>query len=398
MARGSITPMKPFCRAMDKWQTIIGIRAGLYPLWLIGANLVARTGGLAILVLIGHSYSQAELGTYFKLLALIGLAVTATQAGSGPLLIRLTQNDALRSAMLIVGIRVLIALIASGFVVSATSLPFAKFWPLLLIPIAAALSPDWLITAHNRFSRISIIAVIGQGAGITIAVCASLTHSQLGLYFIAPAISLSSLLLAAFFAYRSSQPRLIGPSSLGQTSAFGLVGFTLLAGFLPNIDFVLLDIADDALFLAQRVFLFCAGLNTAIASTLFAKQQSGKLRDIWLLAPMGLVSGLLLLWPDGLAHLVYEAPSIHLINILQIGAAWPLLLAVLTRQLLIMQEAPDARWVGWLCLAMVLSSAFVLPDAITPSNTMVLITLRLAVLSVILLACQKVLTKRQVMA
>ncbi|OAZ08776.1 hypothetical protein TH4_15505 [Thalassospira tepidiphila MCCC 1A03514] len=364
-------------------------------MWMIGANMIARLGGMAILVLIGHAYSEADLGTYFQLLAMVGLAVTATQAGSGPLLVRLAQNAAFGQAIHVVGTRFVIAGFTSILIVTTTSVPFAQYWPLTLVPFAAALSPDWMIVAKTRFSRLGMIAVIGQACGIMVSVWAWLSPSDLALYLIAPAISLTSLALATVFAFEQSSTK----APLASTgSAFGLVGFTLLAGFLPNLDFVLLGADNDPLFLAQRIFLFCAGLIAAIASTLFAKNEVGQIRDIWLLAPMVLIAGLLLFLPDKLADLFYGSPSDDLITILQVGAGWPVLMAFIARQILILQEISAAKWLGWGCLALMIISASAMLPRDLALDIMMLIEVRLACLVLILLACQKVATRRQVMA
>ncbi|CAM3464180.1 hypothetical protein [Thalassospira profundimaris] len=367
-------------------------------MWMIGANTVARLGGMAILVLIGHAYSEADLGTYFQLLAMVGLAVTATQAGSGPLLVRMAQNKAFGQAMHVVGTRFLIAGLTSTLIVRTTSVPVAQYWPLILIPFAAALSPDWMITAKTRFSRLGMIAVIGQGCGIMVSVWAWLSPSDLALYLIVPAVSLASLALATAFAFEQSPSHSTIAAPTNRGSAFGLVGFTLLAGFVPNLDFVLLGTDSDPLFLAQRVFLFCAGLIAAITSTLFAKNEVGQIRDIWLLAPMVLIAGLLLFLPGKLADLFFASPSDDLITVLQVGAAWPVLMAFIARQILILQEISAVKWLGWGCLALMIISAFAMPPRDPAPDIMMLIEVRLACLVLILLACQKVATRRQVMA
>jgi len=384
---------------MVRWSALLkSAGSRLYPLWMIGANMIARLGGMAILVLIGHAYSEADLGTYFQLLAMVGLAVTATQAGSGPLLVRLAQNAAFGQAIHVVATRCLIAGFASILIVTTTSVPLAQYWPLILIPFAAALSPDWMIAAKTRFSRLGTIAVIGQACGIMVAVWASLSHSDLALYLIVPAVSLASLALATAFAFELSPSHSTNAEPARRSGVFGLIGFTLLAGFLPNLDFILLGTDNDPLFLAQRVFLFCAGLIAAIASTLFAKNEVGQIRDIWLLAPMALISGLLLFLPDRLANLFYASPSDDLITILQLGAAWPVLMAFIARQILILQELSTVKWLGWGCLALMIITALVMPTSELAPDIMKLIALRLACLALILLACQKVATRRQVMA
>ena len=103
--------------------------------------------------------------------------------------------------MHVVSTRFLIAGFTSILIVTTNSVPLAQYWPLILIPIAAALSPDLMIAAKTRFSRLGMIAVIGQGCGIVVAVWASLSQSDLALYLIVPAVSLTSLALAIAFAF-----------------------------------------------------------------------------------------------------------------------------------------------------------------------------------------------------
>lgn len=367
----------------------------LYPFWMVSANLIARLGGMLILILIGHAFADEILGTYFALLAIIGLAVTATQAGSGPLLIRLAQAKQMRKALIVVAIRLAIALAATVTVISISNQPIVLYWPLLLMPLAAALAPDWLIAARTEFSKLSLIAVCSQITGIIIAVWAALTKASIALFAIAPAISVASLMLGALLAYRSNGP-VPAQSDKPQHSNAGLIGFTLLAGFLPNLDFVLLSTDDDTVFLAQRIFLFCAGLIAAITATLFAKREVSAARDIWLIAPMAAVSGMLLLGPGFIAHLIYADPNPQLIELIQTGALWPVLMAIITRQILILQENANAKWLGWFCLLAMVGTAFVLPDTNTASEVFILVQLRLAAIIFVLIAWQRRVSLRRV--
>lgn len=373
------------------------ITPSLYPLWMVSANLIARLGGMLILILIGHAFADEILGTYFALLATIGLAVTATQAGSGPLLIRVTQANQMRKALIVIAIRLAIALAATVAMISMSDQPIALYWPLLLMPLAAAIAPDWLIAARTEFSKLSLIAVCGQIAGIFIAVWAAWTKASIALFAIAPAISIASLMLGALLAYRSNNP-IRARREEPQHSNVGLIGFTLLAGFLPNLDFVLLNTGDDTVFLAQRIFLFCAGLIAAITATLFARREVGAVRDVWLMAPMAAVSAMLLLGPGFVAHLIYADPNPQLIELIQTGALWPVLMAVITRQILILQESANAKWLGWLCLFAMVGTAFVLPDLNTASEVIILVQLRLAIIIFVLMAWQRHVSVRQVRA
>jgi len=177
----------------------------LSPLWLVSANLIARLGGMIILVLIGHAFSSEMLGSYFSMLALIGLAVTATQAGSGPLLIRFAQSGRHRFAWGGVSIRLLIAMIATAIVMITTDDPFTTYWPLILMPIAAALSPDWMIAARTEFSRLGAIAVIAQLAGILMALWAVMFDHSIVLFAIAPSLSVAGLIASSVLAVTPSK-------------------------------------------------------------------------------------------------------------------------------------------------------------------------------------------------
>lgn len=353
-----------------------------YPLWLIAANLTARAGGMIILLILGHGFAANQLGDYFAMLAMVGLGVTAAQAGTGPLLIRLQQAGNLRWAIACVVLRAIISLGAIlWIVVEMGTDTVTQYWPLLLMPITAALSPDWIISARTEFSRINMIALIAQIAGISMAAWAAHASNPDLLFAVAPAISVASLISSIIFVFNPAKDRTTEPpehAALSQQSCFGMIGFTLLAGVLPNLDFVLLG-SDTTLFLAQRIFLICAAFLAAISGALFAKQQPEHLRDIWLIAPMAAASLVLCIWPDGVAALIYTKPSDALITLLQTGALWPILLALLSRQILIMQEQSSAMWIGWLCLCGMILSADLLPAPAEPSDILILMQVRLVV-------------------
>lgn len=386
--------MNNCCHAMDR------ITHSLYPVWLIAANLTARLGGMVILLILGHGFAADQLGSYFNMLAVIGLGVTCAQAGTGPLLIRLQQVQKHHWAVAFVGLRVLIALMAVLWITFKTNgdiVPLGQYWPLLLIPVAAALSPDWIISARTEFSRLSVIALIAQTVGIIIATCAALFGDPHLLFAVAPAISIASFVASVVFAFIPTQattPRQTKRSSPSPASApswqacVGLIGFTLLAGLLPNLDFVLLA-SDSTLFLAQRVFLICAAFLAAISSALFAKQQPGHLRDIWLLGPMAGASFLLWVWPGLVAGVIYADPSDELISLLQTGALWPVLLALLSRHILILQEQSAAMWIGWFCLCGLIVSAAFLPSPSDAKDVLVFMQLRLGVVLGLLYLCHR---------
>ena len=353
----------------------------LYPLWLIAANLTARAGGMIILLILGHGFAANQLGDYFAMLAMVGLGVTAAQAGTGPLLIRLQQAGNCRWVLACVVLRAIISLGAILWIAVETGTDtVTQYWPLLLMPITAALSPDWIISARTEFSRISMIALIAQMAGIGMAAWAAHASNPDLLFAVAPAISITSFIAATLFVFNRAtdqQTAPLGITTPSRPTAFGMIGFALLAGVLPNLDFVLLG-SDTTLFLAQRIFLICAAFLAAISGALFAKQQPGHLRDVWLIAPMAAASLVLWIWPDGVAALIYTKPSDALITLLQTGALWPILLALLSRQILILQEHPSAMWVGWLCLCGMILSAALLPAPAEPSDILILMQVRLA--------------------
>jgi len=171
-----------------------------------------------------------------------------------------------------------------------------------------------------------------------------------------------------------------------------------LAGCFPNLDFVLLGQDNHALFMAQRVFLFCAGLLAAIASTLFAKRQSGALRDVWLLLPMAVISLLLMVLPHQVAMFIYATPSHELIEVLQHGALWPIFLALLTRQILTLQEMPHAAWLGWICLIVLIITAFLISPILAATDVILVAQYRLGLLILILVAWAAITSKRRVSA
>ena len=318
-----------------------------YPLWLIAANLTARAGGMIILLILGHGFAANQLGDYLACVVL----------------------------------RAIIALGAILWIIVETGTDtLTQYWPLLIMPITAALSPDWIISARTEFSRISMIALIAQMAGIGMAAWAAHASNPDLLFAVAPAISITSFIAATLFVFNRAtdqQTAPLGITTPSRPTAFGMIGFALLAGVLPNLDFVLLG-SDTTLFLAQRIFLICAAFLAAISGALFAKQQPGHLRDIWLIAPMAAASLVLWIWPDGVAALIYTKPSDALITLLQTGAIWPILLALLSRQILILQEHPFAMWVGWLCLCGMILSAALLPAPAEPSDILILMQVRLA--------------------
>ncbi len=390
--------MKRFCRAMDKPRHALS--HSLYPLWLVSANLISRLGGMIILVLVGHVFASDMLGSYFSMLALVGLAVTATQAGSGPLLIRFAQSNRLQLAWGGVAIRLLIAMIATTIVMITTAEPLAIYWPLILMPMAAALSPDWMIAARTEFSRLGAIAVIAQLAGILMAIWAVMLDHAIALFAIAPSISIAGLIASSVFAVNPGKSNPISPvgHSPRRATTFGLIGFTLLAGCLPNLDFVLLGQDNHALFMAQRVFLFCAGLLAAIASTLFAKRQSGVLRDVWLLLPMAAISLILMVSPHQVAMLIYATPSPELIEVLQHGALWPIFLALLTRQILALQETPHAAWLGWVCLIVLIATTFLISPILSATDVILVAQYRLGLLILVLMIWATITSRRRVSA
>ncbi|MCC9624018.1 hypothetical protein LPB41_20245 [Thalassospira sp. MA62] len=355
------------------------------PGWMVLANIVARLGGLIILLLLGRTFDQGTLASYFSILAAIGLGVTATQSGSGPLLIRLKQATQIRPAILICGWRLIIASIAGLVIFHTHETPITLYGPLFLMLLAAALSPDWIIAARGQFRRLGEVACLGQLAGILVAGIAMITASHAALYVIVPAISVVSLALCFFWAFSARSPSLLPTGrTVSLASAVGLIGFTLLAGALPNLDFVLLAQDHPTLYLAQRVLLIFAALFAAIAGTLFARRDDGWLRDIWLLAPMAVATVLLWTLPDLVANLIYDTPSNDLVALLQTGAGWPILLALVGRYILIIQETEIARWVGWAVLVALIMTIPLIPAEHDAQTLMIWMQIRLACVMVIL--------------
>ncbi|WP_339860181.1 hypothetical protein [Thalassospira alkalitolerans] len=371
--------------------------SALYPLWLLAANFVSRLGGMIILLVIGHHFKPDQLADYFTTLATIGLVVTATQAGCGPLLIRLYQGHQFRTSTQIILLRLMIAGVG---ITTALTLTDIGFSPVLLMPIAAALAPDWIISGRGQLGKIALIAVFGQLAGIASALIAMITGNSFALFAIAPTISLASLLAAGILAFHptASPPnnRLPlakpEPIAINRYRAVNLIGFTLLAGALPNLDFVLLgeklgQNEQANLILAQRVFLIAAAMIASLSAALFAKRQSGLLRDIWLMAPALAITAILFLSPDTIAHLIFDAPPAGLPDLLRVGAPWPFLLAILARQILISQEIDNRLFPGWICLVVLILSGVMLPVFGTAENTLIVMQMRFGFCLIVLAAC-----------
>ncbi|WP_404425521.1 hypothetical protein [Thalassospira australica] len=363
----------------------------LYPLWLVIANLVARLGGMITLLLVGHHFAPDQLAGYFTALATIGLAVTIAQAGCGPLLIRLYQTSQIKVIVTICALRVTLALAATAFVITTTDIPLS---PILLMPLAAALAPDWIITGRGQLSQIALIAVFGQIAGIITAVIAIATNSNLTLFAIAPAISLASLIAGFLLALREQATQQAVARKLTGNHAINLIGFILLAGALPNLDFVLLgqnlpDAAHDNLMLGQRIFLITSAIIASISTALFAKRQSGLLRDIWLITPPLATTAILLFIPETLALLFYGTTNADLVTLLRTGAFWPALLAMISRQILISQETENRLFPGWLCLALLVVSGLLLPAFPHETDALIVMQLRLTICLFLMLICHR---------
>ena len=288
-------------------------------------------------------------------------------------------------------LRVALAFVATAFVITTTDIPLS---PILLMPLAAALATDWIITGRGQLSQITLIAVLGQVAGVVIAIIAIATDSNLALFAIAPAVSLTSLIAGSLFALREQAPQQTAVSKLTRKYVINIIGFTLLAGALPNLDFVLLgqnlpDGARDNLMLAQRIFLITAAIIASISAALFAKRQAGLLRDIWLITPPLAITAILLFIPETLVLLFYGTTNADLVTLLRTGAFWPVFLAMISRQTLISQETENRLFPGWLCLALLIFSGPVLPAFTHEVDTMIVMQLRLTFCLILILVCHR---------
>lgn len=358
------------------------------PLWLIASTVLNRVGGLIILLILGHGFAPDLLARYFAALVAIAVAVSLTQAGCGPLLVRLAQNRQWQSVGLIVMLRLIIAGIAIALI--APNLATVA-WPVLIMPLAASLSPDWLVTARLQFHKILIIGALGQAAGILVALYATtFATAPFWLYATAPAISLTSGLASFFFAF--DKPNCPAPPPTGHLPANiwpQLIGFTLLAGLLPNMDMALLPATlptteRDALLLVHRLLLLAAALITAISGVLFAQNRQDKIRDIWLLLPaLGISLGFMLL-PHIALNLLFGHSGEDETALLRIAAFWPLLLALVSRQFLVLQE--QSGHFGTACLAglVILAGAAVIPHCESATAIILVMNIKLTVLALTL--------------
>ncbi|WP_339780026.1 hypothetical protein [uncultured Thalassospira sp.] len=360
------------------------------PLWMIAATVLNRAGGWIMVLILGHAIAPGLLADYFSAIVTIGVAVSLTQAGCGPLLVRLAQNRQRQAIIAIVMLRIGLALTA--IVLLAPRLPPVA-WPVLIMPLAAALSPDWIITARLQFHRILAIGSLGQIAGIAIALYASTSANGVAwLYACAPAISLTSCLASAFGAgsgrHDIAQNAGASANTLNIKIWPQLVLFTLLAGLLPNIDIAFVQSAlppgdHDVLMLVHRLLLLCAAGFSAISGVLFAQKQTGAGRDIWLLLPASFIALGLLVLPDTALTLLFGHSTEQSADILRIAAPWPLLLALVLRQVLILQEHPGHLPLAALALAICVSSAWALAQLGSASSILVAMNTKLAVLAVL---------------
>ncbi|MFH1805428.1 MAG: hypothetical protein ABID63_11130 [Pseudomonadota bacterium] len=313
------------------------------PVWMMAATVLARAGGLVILLILGRHFSADLLAPYFNALIMVGVGVTIVQAGCGPLLVRLAQTAQHRILLVLLGVRLILA--GMVIVILAPLLPLAT-WPVLLMPICAALAPDWLMTARLQFSRLTLLAAIAQLAGIAMAAMAVGSDSANGLVWCAPMISLAACLGAGCFAIFKSPLPVPKTDPLPTRTIMTLVLMTLLSGLLPNLDVALLagklSSADHtALMMVHRLVLLASALFAGIASALFAQKSNGWRRDVWLLLPGVLIALPMLILPDMVIRLIYQYPVAGLAELLRIASLWPLLTGLVLRQILVWQENPD---------------------------------------------------------
>lgn len=366
------------------------------PLWMIASNILNRAGGFIILVVLGHGFSPDLLARYFAALVSISVAVSLTQAGCGPLLVRLAQYRQWRSISFIVSIRMTIALIAIAWI--APQLPPIA-WPVLIMPFAAAISPDWLVSARLQFNKILFIGAFGQLAGLGVAFYATqLASATSWLYATAPAISVASWVASFYFAFANPSAAAPAPATVPHPKPAGslpvkiwpqLIAFTLLAGLLPNIDMALLPASlpqaqQDALLLVHRLLLLAAAMISAISGVLFAQNRHVGRWDFWLILPAIGMALVLLAAPQIALELVFGHSHNNEVGLVRIASFWPLLLALVTRQILLLQER--SGHLGTMCIAgiIIVAGAALIAMCDSAIGIMVAMNVKLAVLASIL--------------
>ncbi|WP_417844524.1 hypothetical protein [Thalassospira sp.] len=375
------------------------------PLWMIAATVLNRAGGFIMVLILGHAIAPGLLADYFSALVSIGVAVSITQAGCGPLLVRLAQNRQQTAILGIVSLRIILALIAITFL--APALPPVA-WPVLIMPLAAALSPDWMITARLQFHRILWIGGLGQLAGIVTALYAGTTsNGAVWIYACAPAISATSCLASAFWAWSGRRkPRQgrantsPGLPSLNIKIWPQLVLFTLLAGLLPNIDVAFLQSSlpqsdHDALMLVHRLLLLCAAGFSAISGVLFARKQTGFARDVWLVLPACGITLALLVLPDMALSVLFGHSPVNNADILRIAAPWPLLLAIVLRHILIVQERAGHLLLAVVAVVLCVGGAGVLAQCGAVATIIMAMNVKLALLAGLLICAPRFFVWRQ---
>lgn len=360
---------------------------------MIATIALSRAGGFVILLLLGREFPASTLGDYFTALAVIGVCTSIAQAGCGAFLVRLAQSRRFKAAFILTGLRLLIAIAA--ITVIAPHLP-SHTWPVLLMPVAAAMSPDWLISADLRFYRLTLIAATAQLVGIIIAAMAVSHHSPLWLVWCAPGVSMASCLASICFALTTIH---IAPAK--QTSdrtkidlrpCLQLICFTLLAGLIPNFDVSLLapklsGQAHDALMLVHRLLLLSSALMAAIFSVLFAQRRTDRWREIWLFIPPLLIALPILMFPDFVISLIYRDTSIPDISLLmRLIVPWMIVMALILRQILVVQERANGLPLAISMLGAFLVSGFILSQlhVTTASAAILAICLKLGLLCGIL--------------
>ncbi len=361
------------------------------PLWMIASTVLNRAGGFLIILILGHGFAPDVLADYFAALVAIGVAVSFAQAGCGPLLVRLAQYRQSWSVALIVMVRVTIASIAIALI--APTLP-PRAWPVLIMPLAASLSPDWLVSARLQFNKILLIGALGQVAGIMVALYAAiLTTMPAWLYATAPAISLTSGLASLYFALgktnTAAPSAATSPRHLPAKRWPQLIIFTLLAGLLPNIDMALLPAslpsgAQNALLLVHRVLLISAALIAAISSVLFAQNRQGGGRDKWLLWPALGMAMTLIIFPQLALTLLFGHSGDAETGLLRMAAFWPLLLALVSRQFLVLQEQSGHFRTACLAGLILLTGAVIIPLCESAANILMAMNIKLAFLAIAL--------------
>jgi uncharacterized protein involved in response to NO len=101
------------------------------------------------------------------------------------------------------------------------------------------------------------------------------------------------------------------------------------------------------------------------------------------------MTAILLMLPETLALLFYSTVNVNLVALLRTGAFWPVLLAMVSRQILISQETENQFFPGWICLALMVVTGVLLPASPHETDAVIIMQLRLSLCLLLIAICHR---------